>query len=119
MFTGSSTDHELLGRAGGSRIIAGAGAKKRKVAVTAAPDPDLYQHRTGHSFARSAEFMQGPVIQALVWARVPGNIVFSIGAAGAFVIGMLFFGESMSIMRIAAALLIVGGLVLMKLATPS
>ncbi len=63
--------------------------------------------------------MQGPVIQALVWARVPGNIVFSIGAAGAFVIGMLFFGESMSIMRIAAALLIVGGLVLMKLATPS
>lgn len=42
-----------------------------------------------------------------------------IGAVGAFVIGMLFFGESVSMMRIAAALLIVSGLVLMKLATPS
>jgi quaternary ammonium compound-resistance protein SugE len=42
-----------------------------------------------------------------------------IGAVGAFVVGMLFFGESVSIMRIAAALLIVSGLVLMKLATPS
>jgi quaternary ammonium compound-resistance protein SugE len=42
-----------------------------------------------------------------------------IGAVGAFVIGMLCFGESVSMMRIAAALLIVSGLVLMKLATPS
>ena len=42
-----------------------------------------------------------------------------IGAVGAFVIGMLFFGESVSMLRIAAALLIVSGLVLMKLATPS
>ena len=42
-----------------------------------------------------------------------------VGAVGAFVIGMLFFGESVSMMRIAAALLIVSGLVLMKLATPS
>ena len=42
-----------------------------------------------------------------------------VGAVGAFVIGMLFFGESVSMLRIAAALLIVSGLVLMKLATPS
>lgn len=33
----------------------------------------------GYVFARSAEFMQSPVMQALVWARVPGDIVFSIG----------------------------------------
>lgn len=33
----------------------------------------------GYSFARSAELMQSPVMQALVWARVPGDIVFSIG----------------------------------------
>lgn len=33
----------------------------------------------GYSFARSAEFMQGPVMQALVWARVPGDVVFSVG----------------------------------------
>ncbi len=33
----------------------------------------------GYSFARSAEFMQSPIIQALVWARVPGDVVFSVG----------------------------------------
>lgn len=42
-----------------------------------------------------------------------------IGAVGAFVVGMLFFGESVSALRVAAALLIISGLVLMKLATPS
>ena len=42
-----------------------------------------------------------------------------IGAVGAFVVGMLFFGESVSALRIGAALLIISGLVLMKLATPS
>jgi nitric oxide reductase subunit B len=29
--------------------------------------------------ARSAEVIQGPVMQALVWARVPGDVVFSVG----------------------------------------
>lgn len=33
----------------------------------------------GYSFARSAEFMHSPAMQALVWARVPGDIVFSVG----------------------------------------
>ncbi|MDY6930061.1 MAG: nitric-oxide reductase large subunit [Pseudomonadota bacterium] len=33
----------------------------------------------GYSFARSAEFIHSPIMQALVWARVPGDIVFSIG----------------------------------------
>lgn len=33
----------------------------------------------GYSFARSAEFMQSPIMQALVWARVPGDVVFSVG----------------------------------------
>lgn len=33
----------------------------------------------GYSFARSAEYIQSPVMQALVWARVPGDVVFSIG----------------------------------------
>jgi len=33
----------------------------------------------GYSFARSAEFMHSPIMEALVWARVPGDIVFSIG----------------------------------------
>lgn len=46
-------------------------------------------------------------------------IWIGIGAVGAFVVGMLFFGESVSALRIGAALLIISGLVLMKLATPS
>lgn len=33
----------------------------------------------GYSFARSAEFIQSPIMQAQVWTRVPGDIVFSIG----------------------------------------
>lgn len=40
-----------------------------------------------------------------------------IGAVGAFVVGIVFLGEHMSAMRIAAAALIVCGLVLMKLAS--
>ncbi len=41
-----------------------------------------------------------------------------IGAVGAFVVGVLFLGEAVNALRIAAALLIVAGLVLMKLSTP-
>lgn len=33
----------------------------------------------GYAYARSAEFMHSPVMEALVWARVPGDIVFSVG----------------------------------------
>ncbi|MCE7795055.1 multidrug efflux SMR transporter [Sphingobium sufflavum] len=42
-----------------------------------------------------------------------------IGALGAFLVGVLMLGEQANALRIAAALLILGGLVLMKLATPS
>lgn len=42
-----------------------------------------------------------------------------IGAIGAFLLGVLVLGEQLSGMRIAAAGLIVCGLVLMKLATPA
>jgi nitric oxide reductase subunit B len=34
----------------------------------------------GYAYARSAEFMQRPVIDMLVWMRVPGDTVFSVGA---------------------------------------
>ena len=33
----------------------------------------------GYAYARSAEFMHSPLMEGLVWARVPGDIVFSIG----------------------------------------
>lgn len=41
-----------------------------------------------------------------------------IGAVGAFVVGVVVLGESAGGQRIAAALLIVAGMVLMKLASP-
>ena len=39
-----------------------------------------------------------------------------IGAVGAFVVGVVFLQEHLSLMRVLAALLIVGGIVLMRLA---
>lgn len=40
-----------------------------------------------------------------------------IGAVGAFIVGILVLGEAATALRMLAALLIVGGLVLMKLAS--
>ncbi|MCC8362700.1 nitric-oxide reductase large subunit [Lysobacter sp. A6] len=34
----------------------------------------------GYAYARSAEFMQRPIIDMLVWMRVPGDVIFSVGA---------------------------------------
>jgi nitric oxide reductase subunit B len=34
----------------------------------------------GFWYARSAEFLQQPIMQLLVWLRVPGDVIFSIGA---------------------------------------
>jgi nitric oxide reductase subunit B len=34
----------------------------------------------GYWYARSAEFMSQPIVELLVWMRVPGDIVFSLGA---------------------------------------
>ena len=42
-----------------------------------------------------------------------------IGAVGAFIVGIAILGEAASPLRIAAAGLIVGGLVLMKLSSPA
>lgn len=42
-----------------------------------------------------------------------------IGAVGAFVVGVAVLGEALTLTRALAALLIVGGLVLMKLSSPS
>ena len=41
-----------------------------------------------------------------------------IGAVGAFVVGVTVLGESASPLRVLAAILIVGGLVLMKVSSP-
>ncbi|MEE2879060.1 MAG: quaternary ammonium compound efflux SMR transporter SugE [Pseudomonadota bacterium] len=42
-----------------------------------------------------------------------------IGAVGALVLGIVFLGESLNAMRLVAAGMIIGGLVLMRLSTPS
>lgn len=42
-----------------------------------------------------------------------------IGAVGAFLLGIMFLGESVNPMRIAAAVLILSGLVLMRLSAAS
>jgi nitric oxide reductase subunit B len=38
-----------------------------------------------YAYARSAEFIHSPMMQTLVWARVPGDLVFSVGVV-AFVV---------------------------------
>ena len=42
-----------------------------------------------------------------------------IGAVGAFVVGVIFLGETANASRLIAALLIVSGLLLMKLSSPT
>jgi nitric oxide reductase subunit B len=34
----------------------------------------------GYAYARSAEFMQKPIVEILVWMRLPGDVIFSVGA---------------------------------------
>ena len=48
---------------------------------------------TGFWYARSAEIIHSPVMETLVWMRVPGDIVFSVGAIalGLFIARLLFF----------------------------
>jgi len=45
----------------------------------------------GTWYARSAEFLQSPLMQSLRWMRVPGDVLFALGAAllGWFVLGLL------------------------------
>jgi nitric oxide reductase subunit B len=38
-----------------------------------------YSFTRDYAYARSPEIIHGPVMQALVWARVPGDLVFTIG----------------------------------------
>lgn len=47
----------------------------------------------GYAYARSAAFMQQPFVDLLVWMRVPGDTIFSIGALAlvVFVAGLWLF----------------------------
>ncbi len=60
---------------------------------------------------------------SLAMKSLPLGTVYTIwtgiGAVGTFVVGIVFLGEHLSVMRVLAAAFIVGGLVLMKIFTPS
>jgi nitric oxide reductase subunit B len=50
-----------------------------------------------YAFARSPEVIHGPVMQALVWARVPGDLVFTVGVvAFAWFMMRALFGRGRS-----------------------
>jgi nitric oxide reductase subunit B len=57
-----------------------------------------------YAYARSAEVIHGPVMQALVWARVPGDVVFTVGVA-AFVafVARAFFPKRLASPRTTTA----------------
>ncbi len=58
----------------------------------------------GYAYARSAEFMQQPFVDLLVWMRVPGDTIFSIGALAlvVFVAGLWLFPKREDEVPVAA-----------------
>jgi len=56
-------------------------------------------------FARSAEIIHSPVMEALVWMRVPGDIVFSIGAVvlAVYALRLLGRGTAPQVLPLGAA----------------
>src|SRR5688572_33350643 len=54
-----------------------------------------YSFTRDYAYARSAEVIHGPVMEALVWARVPGDLVFTVGVVAftLFMMRALFGGR--------------------------
>ncbi len=77
--------------------------------------------RLGPSLLTLGAMIASFALLALSMKTLPLSIAYpvwtGIGAVGAFAIGVLVLGEGASLTRIAAAVLIVAGLVLMKLST--
>ncbi len=63
------------------------------------------------------------VLLSLAMRSLPLGTAYTIwtgiGAVGAFVVGVVLLGESASPLRILAAVLIIAGIVLMKVSSPS
>jgi nitric oxide reductase subunit B len=54
--------------------------------------------RNGYWYARSAEFMGQPLIELLVWLRVPGDVIFSVGAVAlSLFVARLWIGARRSV----------------------
>jgi quaternary ammonium compound-resistance protein SugE len=78
--------------------------------------------RLGPSLITVAGMIGSVVFLALAMRTLPLGTAYTvwtgIGAVGAFVVGIVFLGESAGALRLAAATFIVAGLVLMKVASP-
>lgn len=88
-----------------------------------------YSMKESHGFTRlwpsiftGAGMLASIVLLALAMRTLPLGTAYTIwtgiGAVGAFILGITLLGESASPLRIVAALLIVSGIVVMKLASP-
>ncbi|ALH79668.1 DMT family transporter [Sphingopyxis macrogoltabida] len=79
--------------------------------------------RLGPSIVTLVAMIGSFVLLSLSMKSLPLGTAYTIwtgiGAVGAFLVGILWLGEQANAMRIAAALLIVGGLLLMKLSSPA
>ncbi|WP_411339062.1 multidrug efflux SMR transporter [Sphingopyxis sp. J-6] len=79
--------------------------------------------RLGPSIVTLVAMIGSFVLLSLSMKSLPLGTAYTIwtgiGAVGAFLVGIMWLGEQANAMRIAAALLIVGGLLLMKLSSPA
>lgn len=79
--------------------------------------------RLGPSIVTLVAMIGSFVLLSLSMKSLPLGTAYTvwtgIGAIGAFLVGIMWLGEQANAMRIAAALLIVGGLLLMKLSSPA
>ncbi len=68
----------------------GAGADDRPEPAAHRPGTSLGQHDPGVWYARSAEFLQQPILEWLRWLQIVGDTVFivGVGALAWFVIGL-------------------------------
>ena len=77
--------------------------------------------RVGPAAITLAAMIGSVVLLAIAMRTLPLGTAYTvwtgIGAVGAFIVGVVVLGEAANAMRIAAAVLIVSGLVLMKLST--
>lgn len=79
--------------------------------------------RVGASAITLGAMIASFALLAISMRTLPLSVAYpvwtGIGAVGAFVVGVAVLGEAVSVMKLAAAALIVGGLVLMKLSGSS
>ena len=78
--------------------------------------------RLGPSLVTLGAVAASFILLAVAMRSLPLGTAYTIwtgiGAVGAFVLGIALLGEAANPLRIVAALMIVGGVVLMKLASP-